>query len=302
MMTKRAVVAWLLLAAACGRPAQPVTTPSSPTVSVTASPSRAAGTARPAAPVAGRKIAVVVMENKEYRAVAGNPDAPFVNGLARKYATATSYYAVSHPSLPNYLALIGGDTFGITSDCTSCRVGAPTLADQLQDKHVTWRAYMEGMPHACFTGASSGRYAKKHNPFVYFDGVVSDTATCGNVVPLRTIDYNALPDFVWITPDLCNDTHDCPVAAGDRYLQSLVPKLLSALGPRGAVVITYDEGSSSTNGGGHVFTVLAGPGVRPGRYTQTFTHYSLLRTIEDAFGLGTLGRARSAPSMQAMLR
>jgi len=286
MMTKRAVAACLLLMVSCTHASrQAATSALSPTLLP-----------------AGYRIAVVVMENKEYGDVAGNPRAPYLNALARKYATAASYFAVSHPSLPNYLALIGGDTFGVTSDCTSCHVGERSLADQLQDKHVSWKAYMEGMPRPCFTGASAGRYAKKHNPFVYFDAVVADSTECGNVVPLATIDYKALPDFVWVTPDLCNDTHDCSVATGDRYLETLVPKLLGGLGPRGVVVITYDEGSSRTNGGGHVLTVLAGPGVRPGRYTKAFTHYSLLRTIEDAFGLGRLGRARTAPSLAEMLR
>jgi acid phosphatase len=160
---------------------------------------------------------------------------------------------------------------------------------------------MEDMPHACFTGASSGRYAKKHDPFIYFDDLVSDPAKCNNVVPLSTIDYNALPSLVWITPNLCNDTHDCSVATGDRYLSKLVPNVLHGLGPHGVVFITYDEGSSGAHGGGHVFTVVAGPGVRPGRYSRTFDHYALLRTIEDAFGLPHLAHAAGAPSMASIL-
>jgi hypothetical protein len=321
-MTKRVMIACLVLSAACSHATQQTTpaisSSASPAASAAVSPVPAVRTSAPgrtpaissearstpaSTPASATpRIAVVVMENKEYARIAGSPDAPYLNGLARKYASATSYYAVSHPSLPNYLALIGGDTFGIASDCTSCHVHAPNLAVQLQDKHVSWKAYMEGMPLPCFTGPSAGRYAKKHNPFVYFDDVVSSPAVCANVVPLNTIDYNALPDFVWVTPDLCNDTHDCSIATGDRYLSNLVPKLLRGLGPRGVVVITYDEGSTGAHGGGHVFTVLAGPGVRPGRYAETFDHYSLLRTIEETFALPPLAKASSAPSMSALLR
>ena len=301
-MTNRVLVTLAALVAmtACGAQ-RPASVPSPSPEPGTASPAASAAAARPS-PSATRRVAVIVMENKEYGAVAGNPDAPYLNGLAKKYAVATSYYAVSHPSLPNYLALLGGDTFGVTSDCTGCHVGARNLVDQLDEAHISWKAYIEGMPRACFTGGSAGRYAKKHNPFVYFDDIASSPQRCENVVPLDRLDENALPGFVWITPDLCNDTHDCAVATGDRYLSRLLPRLIGGLGPRGVVFVTYDEGSSGRHGGGHVLTIAAGDGVRPGRYAQTFDHYSLLRTIEDVFGLAPLGRAAAARPMTPMLR
>jgi hypothetical protein len=112
----------------------------------------------------------------------------------------------------------------------------------------------------------------------------------------------ALPDFVWITPDLCHDTHDCSIATGDRFLSQLVPGLLAALGPRGIVFVTYDEGSSGAHGGGHVLTIVAGSGANPGRYGQPFDHYSVLRTIEDHWTLPHLAHAASAASMSALLK
>ena len=93
-------------------------------------------------------------------------------------------YAITHPSLPNYLALTGGATFGIDSDCTDCTVGATSLADQLERAHVSWRAYMQDLPAPCFTGASAGDYAKKHDPFAYYTRVTGDRARCANIVPL----------------------------------------------------------------------------------------------------------------------
>jgi hypothetical protein len=284
----------LTAASACAGPA-----PSRPAATA------AASTAVPAVSPRARpntRVAVIVMENKDYSDIVGNPSAPFVNHLAPTSAVATSYFAVAHPSLPNYLAMIGGETFGIDTDCTRCHVAARNLVDQLEDAHITWKAYMEGMPRACFPGSSSGRYAKKHDPFVYFDDVAAASRRCGNVVPLSSLDYGALPQFVWITPDLCHDTHDCSVRTGDGFLSELLPPLIRALGPRGVLILTYDEGSGGAHGGGHVFTLATGPGARPGRYSQPFDHYSLLRTIEDRLGLPHLGAAARAAPMTAMLR
>jgi hypothetical protein len=249
------------------------------------------------------------MENHEYGSVIGSPDAPYLNGLAKTSALATSFYATSHPSLPNYLALTGGDTFGIDSDCTGCHVGARNIVDQLEEAHISWRTYMEGLPRSCFDGAFSGRYAKKHNPFAYYDSVTSDPSRCAKVVPLTDLDMKPLPRFVWITPDQCNDTHDCSVRTGDEFLSRLVPPLIGALGPHGVLFVTYDEGTSSLGccafaRGGHVVTIATGPAARPGRYAQPLDHYSLLRAIEDGLGLPRLGRAAAAAtsSMSALLR
>src|SRR5437870_2201203 len=258
------------------------------------------------------RVVVVVMENKDYGAVIGSRDAPYVTGLARRYALATGYFGVAHPSLPNYLALLGGSTFGITSDCTGCRVSAPNLVDELERRGISWRAYMEGMPSACFTGGSAGRYAKKHNPFVYFEDVVGSPARCAQVVPLTRLagDLRArrLPRFVWITPDLCHDMHDCDVATGDRFLAGLLPHLLRALGPRGVLFLTWDEGVGDAGccgkpGGGRIPTIVAGPAARRGvRAGVPLDHYSLLRTVEDGLGLRRLGASGQARPLTPLLR
>jgi hypothetical protein len=258
------------------------------------------------------RVAVVVMENKERGSVVGSPDAPYVSSLARRFAFASEYYAVAHPSLPNYLALTGGSTFGITSDCTDCTVGARNLVDELERKRVSWRAYMEGLPAPCFTGASAGRYAKKHDPFVYYEDVVSSPARCRKVVPLGALAVDLrrhrLPRFVWISPDLCHDMHDCDVGTGDRFLASLLPPLLGALGPHGALFLTWDEAADDAGccgkpGGGRVATIVAGPAARPHLSSATpFDHYSLLRTIEDGLGLRRLGASGGARSLMPLLR
>ena len=258
-------------------------------------------------------IAVVVMENHEYGDIIKSSNAPYINGLARSYALATGMYAISHPSLPNYLALTGGSTFGISSDCTDCTVVARGIVDQLKAARVSWRAYMEGLPHPCFTGAGAGDYAKKHDPFVYYTRTASNPALCANVVPFNRLaaDERAggLPRFVWITPNLCHDMHDCSVATGDRFLSSMVPPLLNALGPHGLLVLTWDEGSSDAGccrlaSGGHIATILAGGLARRGARLRTpVDHYSVLQLVEDLLGLPRLRGAACActPSLKPLL-
>lgn len=270
-----------------------------------ASSARARSQARRAVParaVHGR-VAVIVMENHEYGDVIGSSAAPFINGLARRYALARGMHAVTHPSLPNYLALTGGSTFGINSDCTDCSVGATSIVDQLQHSHVSWKAYMENLPHPCFTGAGAGEYAKRHDPFVYYTRVVTRRAWCRRVVPLSQLGSDerarTLPRFIWITPNLCHDMHDCSVGTGDRFLSSLVPRLLGALGPHGVLFLTWDEGTSNSGccggaAGGHVATIVAGPGAKRGaRLNRATDHYSVLATVERLLGLPRLRGAAS---------
>jgi hypothetical protein len=258
-------------------------------------------------------VAVLVMENAEFGQVIGSGAAPYINRLARTYGIATGSYAIRHPSLPNYLALTGGSTFGISSDCTDCSVPGSGLGGQLQSRHVSWKAYMEGLPRPCFTGPGADDYSKKHNPFVYYQALVRNPAACRKVVPLSALQRDearhSLPTFIWITPGLCHDTHNCDLRTGDRFLAGLLPPLLRSLGHNGILFLTWDEGSSD-NGccrlarGGHIATIVAGPGARRGaRLPTPVDHYSVLQTIEDLLDLPRLGGAACGctPSLAALL-
>jgi phosphatidylinositol-3-phosphatase len=257
------------------------------------------------------RIAVIVLENKEYETVIGSERAPYFNDLARDWGLATSFYAITHPSLPNYLAMTSGRHFKI-SNCTDCHFDVPNIVDQFERAKISWKAYIEGFPGACFTGAVSGRYAKKHNPFIYYDSVASNPKRCAKIVPTTELDRDiasSLPRFVWITPDMCNSSHDCSFEQADDYLASVVPKLLAALGKDGVLIITFDEGSTTAGccklaAGGHIATILAGPGARPGKFTKPVDLYSVLRLIEDRWKLPHLGQAACpcTPSMDPMLR
>jgi hypothetical protein len=255
------------------------------------------------------RVVVIVFENKDYSEVVGNPAAPTFNSLARRYALLTNYYAVAHPSLPNYLAMTSGSTRGITSDCTSCSVDAPNLADTLKTAHKSWKVYAEGLPHPGFTGAGSGLYAKKHVPFLYFKDVLGSRSRLRRIVPLSTfhgdLRANKLPDFALIVPNLCNDMHDCSVATGDAWLGAFLPSLLSSPELKGgAVFVVFDEANTdNAHGGGHIPVIVAGPLVRPGaRATGFLDHYGLLRTIEQSWRLPLLGQSRSAAPITGIWR
>ena len=266
------------------------------------------------APAPGRvprfgRVVVIVFENHGYSQIIGNAAAPSFNSLARRYALLTNYYAVAHPSLPNYLAMISGSTQGITNDCTRCRVGALNLADSLDTAHKSWKVYAEGLPHPGFIGAGSGLYAKKHVPFLYFKDVLKRRSRLRRIVPLssfrRDLRAQRLPDFSLIVPNLCHDMHSCPVATGDAWLGAFLPSLLSSPELKGgAVFVVFDEtDNDSAHGGGHVPVIVAGSLVRHGaRATGFLDHYGLLRTIEQSWRLRLLGKSRSAPPVTGIWR
>lgn len=254
---------------------------------------------------------LVVLENRELDEVIGNPEAPYLNHLAQGGALATNYFGVTHPSLPNYLALLGGDTFGIAGNCTDCSARGPSLATQFSRAGIAWRAYMGGLPHPCFTGAAYGGYAKRHDPFVYFPSITAVPSRCKEVVPearlVADLRRRQLPEFGWFTPDLCDDAHDCSLASADESLRTLVPRISRQLGPYGLLIVTFDEGTSDAGccgapGGGRVATILVGPQVPAGTtIAAPANHYSLLASLEGRFGLPKLRRARDAPELAPSL-
>jgi hypothetical protein len=251
-----------------------------------------------------RHVVVVVFENKEAGSV-GRSQAPTFARMADAYASLGRYYGVTHPSLPNYLALVSGSTFGISSDCTTCLVAGRSLAGTLTAAGRTWKTYAEGLPRAGFTGASSGRYAKKHDPLLYFREVLSRPAWRARVVPLtglrRDLSRDTLPDFSLVVPDLCHSMHDCSVATGDAWLRALLPPLLRL--PETVVFVVFDEGVTDLRGGGHVPALALGTAVLPGSHDdRVMSHCGLLRTVEDAWALPLLGCSRRAAPIAGIWR
>ena len=247
-------------------------------------------------------VFIIVMENREYDDIIDNAAAPYINSLANRYGLATNYTAIRHPSLPNYMALTSGDTF-FTSDCSGCVVNVKNVPDEVYESGRSWKAYFESMPAACTT-TDSGLYVQKHNPFVHYQDIVGNTTRCRNhVVPLTSFSIdlanNTLPSYVWITPNLCNDMHDCSVATGDAWLSSFMPKIIGSPAFTNSVVfLTWDEGTTTIGGGGHIPLVVISPLTPAGfRSSAPYNHYSLLRTIEAAWHMPPLGNASTATTL-----
>ena len=313
-----AVAALLVLVAGCASPRP--TTPGVPSGTSASSATGAPSATGPAATsVRGRattRVIVVVEENHSIGQIIGSPRAPFLDRLATKGTLLTSYFAITHPSLPNYIAMVSGATQGITSDCGGCNVDAPNLADQLERAGISWKAYMQGLPGPCSDAHQAGTYAKKHDPFMYFASVRDNPGRCAKVVPFAQLDADLaagrLPRLMFITPDLDHDMHGAGeggddaalVAAADRWLEDLYGRLAgsSAWKEDTRLVVTWDEGNGGRAGGpsgccgglatgGKVATIVAGPAVTPARDDATYTHYALLRSIEALFHLPFLGHA-----------
>ena len=310
------VVLAALVAAGCGAGHAPPTSTQRGTSTTAPSPTPPAS----ATTVVGGGLAsvshvfVVVMENL------GAGPAMSVAGfasLAHRFQSTTGWYAASHPSLPNYLALVSGSTWGIDSDCTSCTVQGPDLGAQLSAAGVSWDAYFEGMPTPCFLGPQSpdGSYAQKHDPFAYFDDIRSSPSLCSHLQPLTSLTpllsgpAASVPRFVWVTPSLCHSGHDCLPSVAATWLEGFVAGVTASAAWRegGLLVVTWDEGDgsaamdprtgavTSTGGGGPVLALVAAPGAPAGRVLAgPYDHYSLLATVEDVFGLAKLGAAADA--------
>ena len=277
-------------------------------------------------------IFLVVEENHSFSQIIGNAGAPVINQLATTYGLATAYYAITHPSEPNYVALLGGSDFGIADDgpYQTNRVAAPSLASQLEAAGLSWKSYQQSLPSPGFTGNCwpcnstnpSTLYASKHNGFLNFEGVQDNPAEMAKSVPIEQLTTDlasgTLPTFGLVVPDLCHDMHgtnECPddatnVKTADAYLGQLVQGIMSSgawnVG-HNAIVVTWDEGTDNQGccgadpGGGQVATVVItnhGPGGLT--YSTPSNHYSLLLTVQQAFGLGCLEHTCDGANVKPM--
>ncbi len=259
-------------------------------------------------------IFMIVDENQPYNNLVGNSSAPYINYLIKNYASASNYHAVAHPSLPNYLALTSGSTDGTTTDCNppaaGCIVNVPNIADEIQKSGRTWKAYAESMPSNCYTLNSLPEYATKHVPFLYYSDIVNNSSRCNqHVVPYSQLSSNlaslkTTPNYAFITPNLCNDMHNCSIATGDKWLANNVPLILKSKAfttKKALLIITWDEGYASTN---HILALFVGNDAKKGYQSSNYyNHYSILKTIETAWNLPPLtNNDRQAQPMTALLK
>jgi hypothetical protein len=275
-------------------------------------------------------VILIMMENKNYQDIIGSSSAPYINKLASTYALATNYYGVQYPSLPNYIDVSSGSDGGITTDCLNgpapggCETSDTNIFTLLQNNGLTWKAYEESMPSACYKSdygtLSTGGYIVHHNPIPYYTNLSSVCSQ--NDVPLGNVgaktgafftalESNSLPSFSFVTPNSCDDMHNCGVSSGDTWLSEFIPDIINSPSYSTTVtIITWDTGDCSSpcnqnaNGGGQVATLVIGPSnlVNYGKFNTFYNHYSTLASIEDIFNLGNLGRNdASATPMNAII-
>ncbi|HEV2885704.1 MAG TPA: alkaline phosphatase family protein [Jatrophihabitans sp.] len=231
-----------------------------------------------------------MIENHAYTDIIGRQSAPFLNSLAARGALLTRFYATTHPSQPNYLAMFSGSTQGLTSNSCPHRYTGPNLAGALLAAGLSFTGYSEDLPAAGFTGCSSGSYARKHNPWVNFTALPSSVNQPLTAFPT---DLSRLPTVSFVVPNLDNDMHDGSVAQGDRWLTAHLGEYAEwSTTHNSLLIVTADEDDS--NHDNRIATILAGAHVKPGRYSARSDHYGLLRTLLAAYRLAPFGAAAQA--------
>ncbi len=273
----------------------------STTRSGTTSPSKSAADSEGAKVT---KVLVFVVENHSLDQM--SHDMPYTFGLAQKYAYATAFTALTHPSLPNYLALAGGDMFGVTNDDPplSHTVSGQSVFGQALALGKSARLYAEGMPGTCALENGGDRYAVKHNPWAYF---VDERDLCqADDVPLDGFASDAssgdLPNVGMVVPNLCHDAHDsdCDLGVADDWMRTYVGEALA--GPdfasgQLAVIVTADEDDRSQDN--TILTTVFHPSQHGNLVDTPLTTYSLTRLYEQVLGADFLGNAATAPDLAA---
>ena len=235
-------------------------------------------------------VVIVMEENHSYSEIIGSSSAPYINNtLAAGGALFTQSFAIEHPSEPNYLDLFSGSNQGVTDDSCPHTFSGNNLGSQLISAGKTFKGYSESMPSDGYTGCSSGEYRRKHNGWVNFSTVPAASNLRYSVFP-SSANYASLPTVSFVSPNMCNDMHDCSVGTGDTWLKNNLSAYASwAKTHNSLLIVTFDEDSGTTTN--QIFTAFVGQHVKVGSYTEQINHYNILTTIESAYGLSTLNSA-----------
>ena len=242
------------------------------------------------------QLVVVLMENKNLDEVYG--PAAYMTQLADLYSFSEGWASITNPSQPNYIAILGGSTFGVNGDGNQLNLNHPTMVDILENTSKTWKAFAEDASGSgCSINPPRG---EDHFPFLSYTTITNNSARCANLLPGSYNEvitaFNAGTNFIWLTPNDCNNMHSCSVATGDAWIQSWVPNLLLAMaGKKAALIIMFDEAYTSPP---DIYMSFSGPAAKLAyKSTASYTHYSLLKLIEDVWGGGSLGQGDvTAPS------
>jgi hypothetical protein len=241
-------------------------------------------------------IVIVVEENHSSANVLGNKAAPFMNQLAAAGALMTQSYAEAHPSEPNYLALFSGSTFGLNSDACPVDAGAaPNLGAELLTAGYTFAGFSEDLPAVGSPVCAAGKYARKHVPWANFTNVPAETSLPFGAFSAMT-DYATLPTVSFVIPNLDNDMHDGTIGAADTWLANNMARYANwAVANNSLLIVTWDEDDNGSSN--HIPTMIYGAHVRPGTYGEPISHYNVLSTVEQMYGLAKTGLAADAPAI-----
>lgn len=238
-------------------------------------------------------IIIVVLENTDYKDAIKQD---FLGTFAHKGALLTESHGVRHPSQPNYIALVSGSTHGVDSD-NNVDLDVAHLGDLLEGAQKSWKVYAEGYPGNEYLGATYGKYARKHVPFLSFTNVQKSSARMANIVPAWQLyldqKYNALPNFSLIIPDLDNDGHNTNVERASDSMETFLGSILNdpEIMKDTVVIITFDEDADKFTQVNHIYTAFTGAGViQDIKSMNKYNHYNILRTVEEIFQLGTVGQ------------
>jgi hypothetical protein len=235
-------------------------------------------------------VVIVIEENKAYSQIIGSSAAPYINGLAAQGASMTQSHGVRHPSEPNYLALFSGSTQGLTDDSCPHTYSGANLGSELLGAGLTFAGYSEDLPSTGSTVCSSGKYFRKHNPWVNFTNVPSTANKPFTSFPTT---FTSLPTLSFVVPNQDNDMHDGTIGQADTWLKQRLDGYVQwAKTHNSLLVLTFDEDDGSE--GNRIVTLFVGPMVKKGQYAQTVNHYNVLRTLEDLYGLPHAGSAGTA--------
>jgi phosphatidylinositol-3-phosphatase len=241
-------------------------------------------------------IFMVLLENVGYEAIIGNiTDAPYINNTLLPQGTLyTMSFGITHPSLPNYLALFSGSTQGVTNDsCSNGLFGAPNLYTRMDGAGLTIRGLMEDLPYDGYDGCSYDHYVRRHNPFPWFTGIPGSAWVVYNGLPA------VVPNFAFIVPNNIHNMHDgvapAKIKRGDRWLSRNLPQFIDyANAHNGLVILTMDEGHVAN----HIPTLLIGPRIAHGTINNVqVNHYNVLKTVTDNFGLRAIGNCVGLPGL-----
>jgi acid phosphatase len=238
-------------------------------------------------------VVVVVEETFSYDEVVGDRSAPYINWLANNGALMTQSFAITHPSQPNYFALFAGSTFGLSDHCPVDLGAIPNLGAELLAAGHTFMGFSENLPSAGSTTCASGKYVRRHVPWVNFSNVPA-----ANSVPFSSFpsDYASLPTISFVIPNLDNDMHDGTIAEGDAWLYNNLSAYAAwAKANNSLLVVTWDEAENSESN--HIPTIFYGANVRTGMHSEPVSHYNVLSTLEAFYGLEKTGSAATAPAI-----